>query len=229
MSVLGAGAASRVPLLRLLQLASPALPVGAYAYSRGLESAVSFGWVRDEQEAFAWIAGVVENSVACLESPVMCRLHASFLRADSERAEYWNQFLCAARESQELALEDRQLGWSLARVLVDQGVPEAELWRGRGAYATLFALACARWAIPLRDALSAYLFAFAENQVSCAIKLVPLGQSAGQRILARLIPRVDDWVQAAANMADDEIGSYTPRLALASALHETQYTRLFRS
>lgn len=229
LSVAAGAAPSRVPLLRLLQLCSPALPIGAYAYSRGLEGAVQHGWVHDEASALAWIEGVIEASVASMDAPVLLRLYRAFARGEEADVEAWNAFLCAARESRELALEDRQLGLALARVLAEQGVDEAARFREGGAYATLFALACVRWGVSEQDALSAYLFAFAENQVSCAIKLVPLGQSAGQRILARIIGRVDAWVAHAMTLDDADIGSYAPGLALASALHETQYSRLFRS
>ena len=113
--------------------------------------------------------------------------------------------------------------------VADQGVDGAARFRDTGAYATLFALAGVRWGVSVEVALSAYLFAFAENQVLCAIKLVPLGQSAGQRVLARIIGRVDGWVAQALSVDDADNGSYAPGLALASALHETQYSRLFRS
>jgi urease accessory protein len=221
--------ASRAPLLRLLQLASPALPVGAYAYSRGLESAVHFGWVKNEADARSWIEGVLERSVASMDGAVFVRIFDAFQRQDLGGVEHWNDFLCAARESQELALEDRQLGWSLVRVLCDQGLASAQAFRGSGTYATVFALAAHEWGVDKLDALGAFLFAFVENQVSCAIKLVPLGQSAGQRILSALVPVVDRAVQTVLEVEDHQIGSFTPRVALGSALHETQYTRLFRS
>ncbi|MFT3928389.1 MAG: urease accessory UreF family protein [Myxococcales bacterium] len=195
---------SRAPLLRLLQLASPALPIGAYAYSRGLESAVHFGWVKDEAEACRWIEGILERSVASLDGPVFLRLFDAFVAQDTACVERWNDFACAARESHELALEDRQLGLALARVLNDQGVEAAAHFRGRGGYATLFALAASTWGVERVDALSAFLFAFVENQVSCAIKLVPLGQSAGQRILSRLVGVVDRLVQRVLEIGDDE-------------------------
>lgn len=220
---------SRLSLLRLLQLASPALPIGAYAYSRGLESAVHFGWVTSEQEALSWISGTLERAVATLEAPVLLRMHRAFSEGDLLAVAQWNQFLCAMRESRELALEDRQLGRALARVLVDLGVEQAADFRQEGAYVTLFALAAVQWGISPTDALSAHMFAFLENQVSCAVKLVPLGQTAGQRILSGLLPSVDRLAHAASEIADEDIGSFTPRISLGSALHETQYTRLFRS
>src|SRR5262249_50086478 len=142
-------------------------------------SAVYHGWVRNEADAKGFLEGTLERSVASMDGPVFLRIYTAFQREDRALTERWNDFLCAARESEELALEDRQLGLALARVLADQGVHAAAEWRGRGGYATLFALAAVHWGIDRLDALAAYLFAFVENQVSCAIKLVPLGQSAG--------------------------------------------------
>jgi urease accessory protein len=223
------GVRSRVPLLRLLQLASPALPIGAYAYSRGFESAVHFGWVTDEASAADWIQGTLERSMARLDGPVLMRLHDAFQQEDEAQVEHWNDFLCAARESEELALEDRQMGLALARVLAEQGVARAAAWRGSAGYATIFALACVHWGVERLDGLAAFLFAFVENQVSCAIKLVPLGQSAGQRILSIIIGQMEELVLRAVELEDHQLGSYAPRVALGSALHEIQYTRLFRS
>ncbi len=225
----GAASGGQIALLRLLQLASPALPIGAYAYSRGLESAVHFGWVSSERDAACWISGTLERSLATLEGPVFLRMHRAFSVDDLEAVTYWNAFLSATRESRELALEDRQLGRALSRVLVEQGVEHAAAWSKHGGYATLFALATAHWKVDAISGLSAFLFAFVENQVSCAVKLVPLGQTAGQRILSGLLPDIDRLAHAAPALEDGELGSFTPRVALGSALHETQYTRLFRS
>jgi urease accessory protein len=216
-------------LLRLMWLVSPALPIGGYAYSRGLEYAVSAEWVSDAEGARAWIDGVLEHQVATLDAPVLARLHDAFRAGDAAEALRWNGFLCAARETAETALEERQLGLSLARVLAEAGVPGAAAWREQGAHATLFALASVHWGIARADAVLAYLFAFAEAQVTTAIKLIPLGQSSGQRVLTALFARVELLAQQALTMSDDAIGSYTPGLSLASALHETQYARLFRS
>jgi urease accessory protein len=216
-------------LLRLMWMVSPALPIGGYAYSRGLEFAVSANWVVDASSAESWIVGVLENQLATLDGPVLARLHAAFSVDDALDAARWNTFLCAARETAETALEERQLGLGLARVLAESDVPQAAVWRETGAYVTLFALACVHWGIAQKDALLAYLFAFAEAQVTTASKLVPLGQSAGQRILSALLARLEALAERALSITDAQLGAYTPGLTLASALHETQYARLFRS
>lgn len=216
-------------LVRLMWLVSPALPIGGYAYSRGLELAVSAGWVHDGDSARSWIAGVLERQVATLDGPLLARLHAAFTAGDAAAALHWNELLCAARETAETALEERQLGLALARVLVDAGIAEAASWRTLGGHATLFALACVHWGVSAADAVLAYLFAFAEAQVTTAIKLVPLGQSAGQRVLAGLLERLEELSARALALPDSDLGAYTPGMTMASALHETLYARLFRS
>ena len=214
-------------LLRLLWLASPALPIGAYAYSRGLEYAVDAGWVTDADSATDWIAGVLERQIATLDAPVLARLLDAWGDDDQERVAYWDDFLCAARETREALLEDVQLGLSLTKVLRDASVPRAE--RPLRSYPAAFALACAHFGVARADALLGYLFVFVESQVTAAIKLIPLGQTSGQAVLAQLMTRVPALAAEAAARRDDELGSYAPGLSLASALHETQYTRLFRS
>ncbi len=210
-------------LMRLLWLVSPALPVGAYAYSRGLEYAVDQGWVHDEASAEAWIGGVLERQIAQLDAPVLARMYDAY--AEGREPDEWAQLLSAARESAEFALEDRQLGISLGKLLRESGVPNVQA----GGYAQMFALASVHYGVSRADAVLGYLFAFAESQVTSASKLVPLGQMASQRALHGLMKRLHGLVSHALTMQDDDIGAHAPGLAVASALHETQYTRLFRS
>ncbi|NVB37529.1 urease accessory protein UreF [Pseudenhygromyxa sp. WMMC2535] len=218
-------------LLRLLQLSSPALPVGAYAYSHGLEAAVSAGWVHDRESAAGWILGVAEHAIASLELPLLARLIPAYAAGDHGQVAHWTNFLCAARESEELAREDRHMGLALARLLVDLGVDEAAGSRGdpNTTYVGAFALACARWRVPVRAAMHALAFGFCENQVAAAIKLVPLGQTDGQRVLVAAMAEIPGWIDAAEALDDDALGPLAPGLALASARHEQQYSRLFRS
>jgi urease accessory protein len=226
-------AASADPLarLRLWQLISPALPVGAFAWSQGQEFAVESGWVRDEAGAAAWIGGLLRHPLAQQDVPVLARCHAAWQQGDHAAAEHWSRRLLAMRESAELREEDRQLGAALARLLTDLGVAPAERWtRGEPAsFACLFALASVHWHVPLEEAAQGYLWAWCENQVAAAIKLIPLGQTAGQRLLSTLIEHIPAAVTRGLAVDDDDIGYSAPGVALASALHETQYTRLFRS
>ncbi|MDG4597781.1 MAG: urease accessory protein UreF [Candidatus Contendobacter sp.] len=218
-------------LSRLLQLCSPALPVGAYAYSQGLESAVERGWVRDEASAGAWILGLLGHNPRRLDIPVFARLYRAWRDDDMNAVRRWNARLFASREAAELQREDRHLGAALARLLTDLGIDEAGPWRDapRVCFATLFGLAAVKWEIPLPEAAIGYAWTWAENQVIAATRLIPLGQTASQRLLVATGPAITAMVEEGLSLPDDEIGAAAPGLALVSALHETQYSRLFRS
>lgn len=224
-------AADPLPRLRLWQLISPALPVGAYAYSQGLEYAVEAGWVDDEASAGDWIEGLLSHSLAGLDVPVFARLYCAWDGGDGETADYWNRFLLAAREAAELRDEDVHLGAALLRLLADLGIDAPAEWCATEpvSFAASFSLAAARWQVPLVEALEGYLWAWCENQVAAAIKLIPLGQTAGQRLLSRLLLPIATAARQGLALGDDDIGALAPGLAMASALHEQQYTRLFRS
>lgn len=226
---------SGLALLRLLHLSSPALPIGAFHFSQGLECAVEAGWVRDEASALEWIEGLATAGLATLDLPVLKRLHRAWSAGDDGGVKSWNAFLIASRETHELRLEDRHLGSSLFRVLAELGhhsplYPVSRRVDDVGvAYATAFSFACASWRIEASAALHAYAWAWAENQVLAAVKLVPLGQSAGQRMLHALVERIGALVPLSNEVRDSDIGISTTLAAIASALHETQYTRLFKS
>ncbi len=214
-----------------MHLVSPALPVGAYAYSQGLEYAVERGWVADLDAAKDWIGEVLCHSLGGLDLPVLQRLHSAWQSEDLDEVGYWNDYLQAARESKELLLEDVQMGEALLRLLVSLDVPNAVAWPKGVAvsFATAFALAAQHWRVDNDDALSGFAWSWLENQVAAAIKLVPLGQTDGQRLLMALMPVLETSVEAAKARHNDELGVGLPGLAMASAQHETQYSRLFRS
>lgn len=223
------------PLLHLMQLVSPALPVGAYAYSQGQEYAVDQGWVTSLDEAEDWIAGVLRYSVGRLDLPVLWRLLAA---AEQERVESlleWDDYLSASRESAELLLEDRQMGEALWRLLGELKIAGVAMFAGEWpeeqapSFVTGFALAAKAWGIDPERAMQGFGWSWLENQVAAAIKLVPLGQTDGQRLQIRLMPVLEEVVTLAMALGDDEIGAGLPGLAVASARHETQYSRLFRS
>jgi urease accessory protein len=218
-------------LFALLRFASPALPIGSFAYSRGLEYAVHAGWVHDEASAGDWILGLIEHVGGELDAPLYVRLHEAFVREDLAAVAHWNELAYASRESAELRLEDSQLGAAFMRLLREAGVGAAAPWCGREdvAYATGFALAMTAHGAPLTAALGAFLWAQGDTQTSAAVRLVPLGQTAGQRIASRLAASLPRIASRALEVLDDDIGGFAPALALGSALHETQYTRLFRS
>jgi urease accessory protein len=218
-------------LMQLVRLVSPALPIGAFAYSRGLEYAVHAQWVRDAASAQDWITGIIEHSVTRLDAPIMLRCYAAWMRDDDAALLYWTRYLRATRESRELAAEDQHLGQSLARLLVDLGVERARGWNKRVecSHALMFALAATHWNIAPTPACAGLCWMFAESQVSAAVRLIPLGQTDGQRMLSTLLTHIPTWVERASTLTDDALGGYLPRLGLAGALHETQYSRLFRS
>jgi urease accessory protein len=201
-------------LARLLQLASPALPVGAYSYSQGLESAIEAGIVTDAASAERWIGDVLEFSVARMEAPVLRRQMV-------EPTQDLNDWFLATRETAELRAETLQMGGSLAKLLVDLGV---KVPIDDPAMPSAFACAARAWGIAPRDATVAYLWGWLENQVMAALKAVPLGQTAGQKILLVLGARLD-----VVEIEEAQWSNFAPGLAFLSARHETQYSRLFRS
>lgn len=218
-----------LPLARLLQLASPALPVGAYSYSQGLEAAVEAGCVRDAAGARQWIADVLEFSVLRMEAPMLLRLHDAWRAEDARAAARWNLLFLASRESAELRAETVQMGYSLARLLAELGEAGGPDAWAETSFPAAFAFAAARWNVAPQEALVAYLWSWAENQVMAAIKTVPLGQTDGQRMLLGLGDHIEAAAARAATLDDETLGNFAPGLAVLSARHETQYSRLFRS
>ncbi len=218
-------------LPRLLQLVSPLLPVGGYSYSQGLETAIDAGWVTTEDELGAWLHGRMEQTLMRLELPLLARLYHAWGQQDRAALEYWSRFAAASRESSELLAEDRHMGGALARLLVDLGIDEANDWvvAPQRGWTVLFALATVQWQVPLIEAAEGYLWSWAENQVAAGIKLVPLGQTAGQRLLWQLGAQIPSTVTTALALNDDELGATTVGVSLASIAHETQRVRLFRS
>ncbi|HVO95083.1 MAG TPA: urease accessory UreF family protein [Terriglobales bacterium] len=225
---------SDLRLVRLLQLVSPTLPVGAYSYSQGLESAVDAGVVRAVADAESWIGDMLEYAVVRMEAPLLLRLIDYWSARSYTDVVRWNDLFLASRETAELRAETIQMGYSLKRLLMEmEGRDEetrAPLTRMEEmAFPTAFAFAAARWQIPAQPALVAYLWAWLENQVMAAIKIVPLGQTDGQRILLKIGERLPAIAELAATIHDDDLGTFAPHLAILSSRHETQYSRLFRS
>jgi urease accessory protein len=203
-------------LARLLQLASPTLPVGAYSYSQGLEAAVEAGIVRDAASAQRWIGDVLELSMARMEAPLLWRMM---------QGEDLDEMFLATRETAELLAETLQMGHSLAVLLKDL-TAAAVVARS---YPAVYAFAVRQWKIEPRAALVAYLWSWTENQVMAAIKSVPLGQTDGQRILLALGSRLEELATRAAAMEEHDLCNFAPGLAFLSSRHEKQYSRLFRS
>ncbi|WP_432695072.1 urease accessory protein UreF [Marinobacterium sp. YM272] len=225
-----------LPELRLYQLISPALPVGAFTYSQGLEWAIECGWVNDAASLEEWLLSVLDHSVASLEVPVLLRLcqalnQSDDANVDEARVKEWCGFLMASRETSELRAEERQRAQALLRLLpaLDVSVPESLRSHLAKTQLAGMALAARAWEIDSISLSRGYLWSWLENAVMAGVKLVPLGQTAGQQILLRVSARLPDLIDKARLLEDWQIGSSTPALAIASSRHETQYSRLFRS
>ncbi len=221
-------------LARLLQLASPTLPVGAYTYSQGLEWAVECGDITDEAGALRWIGDQLEWNLGRFEAPLLSRLIEAWGAGDDAAIAALDARYCASRESVELRAETLQMGHSLRRLIADlPDMPASFVARldamGAASYPTVWAGLVDAWRIEPCAALLAWLWSWAENQTLAALKTVPLGQAAGQRILLAIGARLPACVDVAHRLVDDEWSNFAPGFAIACARHETQYSRLFRS
>ncbi|WP_434519230.1 urease accessory protein UreF [Pseudomonas sp. NFX1] len=222
---------SDLALLRLLQLASPGLPVGGFTYSQGLEWAVEAGWVRDIGSFSAWQREQQHDTLGCIDWPVLARLYQACLGADADAFSHWSRFLLANRETAELRLEEQQRGSALARLLDGWQLGQAPAWRASLELTQLGGMAWlgAHWSIPLRQLALGLGFAWLEGAVMAGVKLVPFGQQAAQTLLRDLGQALPAVLDHALALSDDQLGGGLPLLAIASSRHETQYTRLFRS
>lgn len=225
-------------LLQLMWLASPALPVGGFSYSEGLEAAIEAGLVRDEAGVSRWLVDQLHLALARADLSVVARAHAAWRQRDSARITELNDWVRLTRESSEFRQQTEQMGRSLGAWLATQDaelafpdprIAELAALKPAPNWPVAFALAVERTGAPLRDALLAHAFGWAENMVQAAIKSVPLGQSAGQRILAALVETIPAEVEHALTLPDSARQAHTPMLVILSAQHEAQYSRLFRS
>jgi len=245
--------------LKLMWLASPALPVGGFSYSEGLEAAIDAGLVSSETDAARWLRDQLQLAVARSDLAVVARAVPAWQRHDLARVRELNAWVVQTRETAELRLQTEQMGRSLVEWLrngdkvpgatapsdhADTGTPDQRLQHCAAlppapTWPIAFALAVAQ-CLPeskghadgdaaLREALLSFTFGWAENMVQAAIKAVPLGQSAGQRILQTLIDAIPDAIDHALSLPDSQRQAFTPMLAILSSQHETQYSRLFRS
>ncbi|MEM8981913.1 MAG: urease accessory UreF family protein [Pseudomonadota bacterium] len=211
-------------------LISPALPVGGYSYSQGLEYAVEAEWIRSANDVRDWLQGIAAATLVHQDLAYLKRLHAATQCSDHATVKHCNQALTASRESAELLDEDRQMGAALARLIRDVlSADAAATLPEKPLFATAFAAAAVAEGIDCRSVLAAYAWVWHENQVAAAIKLVPLGQTDGQRLMLEAGRRLDAYVDAAEAVEDSRLGLTLPGVALASARHEHQRTRLFRS
>jgi len=218
----------------LLRLASPQLPIGGYSYSQGLELAVEQGLVDNPDSAQRWIADQLLLNLARFEAPLLLAHCAAAAAGDWPRLHDLAAQQRASRESRELRLESRQMGYSLEQLLA--GLPELDE-AARALFATLpepglavaWALAARAWRIAPQDALAAWLWGWLENQLAVLMKTLPLGQQAAQRLTSALLPQLELAQRRASALPAEHWGGAAFGLALASMAHERQYSRLFRS
>ncbi|MBP2698959.1 urease accessory protein UreF [Photobacterium lucens] len=217
---------------RLYQLMSPSLPIGGFTYSQGLEWAVEADWVANEKALVSWLRVIVEQSIATLELPILRRYCQAVEQQDFAAIATWSEYLYACRETKELRTEEQQRGRALFTLLAQLSVPtmntETQFSHNQNQLLG-FVLAAKHWHISLEQLCQGYLWSWAENMVMAGVKLIPLGQTSGQKALMQLAEGFPIAIEKSAQVSDINIGSYMPALSIASSRHETQYTRLFRS
>jgi urease accessory protein len=220
-------------LMQLMWLASPALPIGGFSYSECLEAAVDSALVTTEAEASLWLVDQLHLSLARGDLAVVAQAIPAWRAADDERITAFNTWVLQTRESSELRQQAEQMGRSLLEWLKNHTTATpaqiAILAAQQATYPVAFALAASATSAPVRDCLLAYAFGWAENMMQAAIKSVPLGQSAGQRILSALAAEIPAAVDHALSLGDEARQAFSPMLAILSSQHEVQYSRLFRS
>jgi urease accessory protein len=220
-------------LLQLIWLASPALPIGGFSYSEGLEAAIEQGLVHNESSATDWVVDQLHLTQSRGDMAVMAQAIPAWQAMDTQRLQGLNDWVMSTRETAEMRLQAEQMGRSLLDWLRNlQQASDAQLQccaQLPPTYPLAMALALSLAQAPLDQALQAVAFGWAENMTQAALKAVPLGQSAGQRMLARLAREIPQAVQTALHLNDEDRQAFSPMLAILSSRHETQYSRIFRS
>ena len=239
-------------LLNLLHISSPALPIGAFAYSQGLEYTLEAGWCKNADDVEQWIKSVMIHGLGGIDLPILKRLHqtwsAYFIEheeankqvneensdSDSLNAQSlktWNATLLAFRETKELYLEDIQVGDAFKQWHKSQSVEYIAKLDvvDKPTVACMYALNGVIKGLTVEECLIGFVWSWLENQITSASKAMPMGQTDGQNIIRHLIPEIEAIVENAMQLEDDDIGSGLVGLSMSSALHETQYSRLFRS
>lgn len=218
--------------LRLLQLASPALPIGAFSYSEGLETLAQMGQLTNAGELHHWLTEELQTGAIRLEAAVMVRSYDCLIRQDWAGLSGWNEWLSAFRESEEMRSQSWQMGRSLTQLLQALEPSTQVPVKACGAHcnvATAFVIAAGGWQIEPYPMVLAYLHSWATNLVNAGVKLIPLGQTQGQQLLLQLYPTLESTAERVMLQLDDDLYSGGWGLAIASMTHETLYSRLFRS
>lgn len=217
-------------LLYLLQLTSPTLPVGAYSYSEGIETLVTKQIITNKETLKTWIIQSLKYGSIRIESAVMLRAYHKF--NDLEGLIKWNHWLSATRETKELRQQSWQMGQSLLKLLTELQPEIKPISRSLYPYcnyAIIFGIAGAIWKISTQELLLGYLQSWSSNLISAGLRLIPLGQTDGQKILIKLHDDLMQATQDILELKDADLSGWGWGLSLASMQHETLYTRLFRS
>ena len=215
-------------LFQLLRFSSPSLPIGSFAWSQGLESAIELDWLKDADDLHDWLLAILEHSFVQQELPLLQRM----LNCDNQdELARWNDRTLAMRESAELRMEDVHTGRALCQLACSLEISLAKSWPAKNdmAYITASSLICRHYKISFDAAATGFIWSWLDNQIAAAIKLFPLGQTAGQLLIEKLAPIIAPVVEAALQIKDEDIGISLPGQVMASMLHETQYSRMFRS
>jgi urease accessory protein len=219
-------------LLRLIQLSSPLLPVGGYSYSEGLESLILQGKIVDRSTLQTWLDRELHSGAIGIETAIMDRAYLAQSQLNSERLNQWNNWLTAARETEELRLQSWQMGSSLIKLALELTPKIQDSIDSIGSpchYAIAFGMTAQAWQIDRHSTIRAYLNSWVNNQIVVGVKLIPLGQTAGQKMVWELHGAVEIRSQKITALKDRDLYACSWGSALASMQHETLYSRLFRS
>ncbi len=214
-----------------MSLMSPTLPIGGFTYSQGIEKAVEDEWIADVDSAYEWLSKQLYYGLTYTDLPILKRLYEAYGSNNKDEVSRWSQILLACRETSELRQEETNRGRALTKVLEALEDSITMGWEDtiNTNHLSGFALISTHWNIPISELLLGYSWSWLENQVSAVVKIIPLGQTQGQQLLHKLIDLIPEIVDQAMTLDEENIGMSQPALAIASSLHETQYTRIFRS
>jgi len=221
-------------LLTLLQLASPAPPIGAYSYSEGVETLASTGAITTGIDLLDWLSQELHGGSMRLETAVMRWSYAASAQPDFAAIDQWNQWLSALRETEEMRSQSWQMGRSLLRLFADlepelgQKLPDWARTTDCN-FAIAYGLVAQAWQMPVDEAAIAFLYSWVANLISAAVRAVPLGQTEGQRLLQQMTTPIQTAYAEIAEMTTADLMACNWGVSLASMQHETLYSRLFRS
>ena len=218
-------------LLKLMNLMSPTLPIGGFTYSQGIEKAIESNWITDFESAKKWLESQLLINLKFTDLPILMRLYKSVDSKNYKRAIYWSNFLLACRETMELRDEEKNRGRSLAKLIESLEKDQAKEWSKilKTNHLLGYAFLSNVWNISIKKLLLGYSWSWLENQVAATVKIIPLGQTDGQKLLNEIIKKIPNVVEEVEIINDNEIGISQPAFVIASCLHETQYTRIYRS